>query len=136
MKINEILAEGFWKGVGQAVGIDTSHKPFRTAAKGQTSSQYTFTYGGKTYKWMGQQWGVQNPTTGKFSPAPKEIQDQLNAASGSAVKQRPDTATTTPTASPDINTSTIKPIAKIGTPSDAEQANLQAKIQAALKAQG
>jgi hypothetical protein len=28
-------------------------------------------------------WGLKNPATGKFVPAPKDLQDQLNVASGS-----------------------------------------------------
>jgi hypothetical protein len=140
MKINEVLAEGFWAGVGQAVGIDPNQNPFTTAVKGQRSQDYTFDFNGKKYKRAGNMWQVQNPTTGKFFPAPKDMQDQLNAAAGDEVKQRPgkiqpiapiNTSTNTNT-----NTNTIKPIPKSGAPTDAEYAKLQAKIDAASKAQG
>ena len=89
MKINEVVTEaGFWKGVGQALAPDTManwdrNKPMRQASSGPSSESYTFKYEGETYTWLGGMWGLQNPATGKFVPAPKELQDQLNVASGS-----------------------------------------------------
>lgn len=91
MKINEVVTEaGFWKGVGQALAPDTManwerNKPMRQAGKltSPSSESYTFKYDGETYTWLGGMWGLQNPATGKFVPAPKELQDQLNIASGS-----------------------------------------------------
>jgi hypothetical protein len=81
-------------------------------------------------------WQVQNPTTGKFFPAPKAMQDQLNAAAGDDVKQRPGTIAPITPITPSVNPNTINPIPKSGAPSAAEQAKLQAKIDAALQAQG
>ena len=97
MKINEVITEtGFWKGVGQAIAPQTManwerNKPANQAAWGkvqQGNQPYTFTFGGKTYTWLGGMWGQQNPATGKFIPAPKAVQDQLNTASGSKPIQR------------------------------------------------
>jgi hypothetical protein len=89
MKINEVITEaGFWKGVGQALAPDTManwdrNKPMRQAGSGPSSGSFTFKYKGETYTWLGNMWGLKNPATGKFVPAPKDLQDQLNVASGS-----------------------------------------------------
>jgi hypothetical protein len=91
MKINEILSEaGFWKGVAQAIAPNTVARSdqAKNARPGldQILSQNdtgTFEYEGEIYTWLGNMWGLQNPATGKFVPAPKAMQDQLNIASGS-----------------------------------------------------
>jgi hypothetical protein len=91
MKINEILAEaGFWKGVAQAIAPNTVARSdqAKNARPGldqilDQNDTGTFEYEGETYTWLGGMWGLQNPATGKFVPAPKDMQDQLNIASGS-----------------------------------------------------
>ena len=90
---------------------------------------------------MGAMWGLKNPATGKFVPAPKAMQDQLNivSRSGSELAQRPTGNTTSPAPAPaatNVDTSKIQPVPKLGAPTSVEQDKLQQKIDAALKAQG
>ena len=147
MKINEILAEaGFFKGLAKSIAPDTvatwdRNKPMRQAGAGPSSGSYTFNYQGKQYTWMGAMWGLKNPATGKFVPAPKAMQDQLNivSRSGSELAQRPTGNTTSPAPAPaatNVDTSKIQPVPKLGAPTSVEQDKLQQKIDAALKAQG
>jgi|LakMenE18May11ns_1017448.scaffolds.fasta_scaffold9929951_4 hypothetical protein len=97
MKIRDIVVEGFWKNVG-AIGkgmaqgiadvvapgaVDDLSKSFRqanAAKKGQkgASKPGNVLYKGNEYQWLGGQWGLVNPATGKAVPAPKELQKQLN----------------------------------------------------------
>jgi hypothetical protein len=97
MKIKDIVLEGFWKNVGamgkgiaQGVAdvvapgaVDDLSKSFRqanAAKKGQkgASKPGNVLYKGNEYQWLGGQWGLVNPATGKAVPAPKELQKQLN----------------------------------------------------------
>ena len=98
MKINEIITEaGFWKGVAQAIAPNAvaSYDREKNArpALGQNNTG-EFEYEGEKYTWLGGMWGLKNPATGKFVPAPKEMQDQLNIASGSELTNRPNGTTT------------------------------------------
>lgn len=98
MKINEVIVEaGFLKNLGAAVkgvgqgmtdfvapgAYDELQKSFRTAkVAGQkqkgASKAGNVVYNGQEYQWLGQQWGLVNPATGKTVPAPRDIQQQLN----------------------------------------------------------
>jgi hypothetical protein len=81
MKINEILAEaGFFKGLAKSIAPDAVNyrdqtKPLRSNTSYKSGE---VNYKGSTYRWLGQQWGIQNPTTEKYQPAPGAIQKELN----------------------------------------------------------
>ena len=81
MKINEILAEaGFFKGLAKSIAPDAVNyrdqtKPLRSNSSDESGE---VNYKGSTYRWLGQQWGIQNPATGKYQPAPGAIQKELN----------------------------------------------------------
>ena len=146
MKINEVISEaGFFKGLAKSIAPDTVNyrdqtKPLRSNTSYESGE---VDYKGSTYRWLGQQWGLKNPATGKFVPAPKAMQDQLNIASrsGSELAQRPTGNTTSPAPAPapaatNVDTSKIQPVPKLGAPTSVERDKLQQKIDAALKAQG
>lgn len=151
MKINDIVQEGFWSSVGKGladIAAPGAVEKYQAAKSSQAINQQTgiVNFQGKQYKWMGQQWGQINPTTGKLIVAPAAIQQQLNIlstrnpiprtmAQPTAQPTAPPAPTAQPTAPP-VNINTIQPATKPGTATPAEQAKLQQKIQAALAAQG
>jgi len=105
MKIKEVIIEGFWKnvgnmakGVGQGVfkgaadfvapgAVDDIKKSFKQANNLKPSKAGNIKYKGNEYQWLGQQWGLVNPATGKTVPAPKSVQQQLNFM---ATRRKPD----------------------------------------------
>jgi len=78
MKINEIIKEGILGSLGK--GIMRGMAPGATASLGRRLNRASgeFDYKGNTVKWLGQQWGVKDPETGKFSVATQQIQNELN----------------------------------------------------------
>ncbi len=103
MKIREIVTEagllgtlgrmagGALKGLGQGIGDVVApnaagdiSRSFKAAKDANTSVQKgvskpgNLLYKGNEYTWLGQQWGLVNPATGKAVPAPKGVQQQLN----------------------------------------------------------
>lgn len=117
MKIKDVVVEGFWSGLG-AIGkgiaqgaadvvapgaVDDLSKTFRQASaarKGQkgASKPGNVLYKGQEYQWLGQQWGMVNPATGKTVPAPKALQQQLNFMSSRKVPTKQDISTAKNTA--------------------------------------
>jgi len=117
MKINELLVEGFWSGLGKGIGAvakgvgqglantvapgayDSLSKSFKQAKSAKTPTQQGLSkpgnirYKGNEYQWLGQQWGLVNPETGKTVPAPKQVQQQLNFMSTRKVPSKQDVAT-------------------------------------------
>ena len=81
MKINDIITEaGFFKGVAKSIAPDAVNyrdqtKPLRSNSSYESGE---VNYKGSTYRWLGQQWGIQNPTTEKYQPASGAIQKELN----------------------------------------------------------
>ena len=81
MKINEVITEaGFFKGLAKSIAPDAVNyrdqtKPLRSNTSYKSGE---VNYKGSTYRWLGQQWGIQNPTTEKYQPAPGAIQKELN----------------------------------------------------------
>ena len=145
MKINEIVLEGLLGSIGKGLAdivAPGAVEKYQAAKISQAIDQQSgiVNFQGKQYKWMGQQWGQINPTTGKLIVAPTAIQQQLNVLSTrKPIPRTPAEPSKQPAAkpiTPPVDLTTIQPATKPGTASPAEQAKLQQKIQAALAAQG
>ena len=107
MKIDEVVTEGLFGSVGKKLGkavgtigkgigkgladiaapgaYSNIQKKISNPARkqgGRKPKDNTVTYNGKTFIWLGQQWGLINPATGKAVPANKADQAQLNFMAG------------------------------------------------------